>query len=322
MADRQNFHVVLIDLSGNHGLLCVLSKLVPGTVGSGQLGIQFAHRGFQKTLGKVELGQLRQVPLSLASGAVGAVRPQIFQRNDPVGVVTVDRGPELHGNGPGNEHVFGQRICHVPQFGNLIGEGGGGLNKSVRFVGPVPGAGVNGVALQTLPGIEVEWGPLSFRQWPALAAVPLIFPGDVVANGRFVHNAGINAFEPVVIPLQGLVVKNLAVEGTLLMCRSGEQKLFGYVMKQFIKVLATLPMKMIVDGILTGTGIDWNLNPISLVFPQLVGVRAVVGVEQGGPCKAQRIALPLLREQVVKIFVHPVIGIVHGFFPEQLQIFW
>ena len=111
-------------------------------------------------------------------------------------------------------------------------------------------------------------------------------------------------------------MKNLAVEWALLMGGTGEQKLFGHVMEQFIEVLAALPMEVIVDGILAGSGIDRDLNPISLVLPQLVGVRAVVGVEQGGPCKAQRIALPLLREQVVKIFVHPVIGIVHGFFPE------
>ena len=171
--------------------------------------------------------------------------------------------------------------------------------------------------MQALPAVQIEGSPLSLRDGIVLSIAPLVLAGDPVTDGGLIHNAVINALQPVVIPLDGFVVDILGVEGALLVGRAAQGELLG-ALQLGEPVLSAQPVEVIVDGVLTGAGIDGDVDVGGTALAHLPGVGLVEGHQHGHEIVS--LMLALLGQKVVEVLIHLVVGVSQSGFPELLHL--
>ncbi len=162
-----------------------------------------------------------KLPLALAHRPYRCVRPDILERDDPIGVVLVDLGEQVEHRWSGDQHVLRQRIGHVAQGLHHIGLRRRHLHKGIRRQLVVDAPRRERRGAKPLPARQIELGPLCLRQRPVGAGSPFVGAHDPVAHGRLVHDTGVDVFEPIVVPAQNFAVQG--VEGALQMRRTDEQ---------------------------------------------------------------------------------------------------
>ena len=147
VAGRQDLDRVLVDLAGLDRLPGFARQRMPRPPRLGAFGIDGAMRGLEPAAGQFALRQVvRNVHLARPRGAHRHVRPDVFQDDDPVGVVLVDRGVEVERAGTDHQRVFGQRIGHVAQPRDLVGLRRRHLHERVGLEPAVRAPGASGSA--------------------------------------------------------------------------------------------------------------------------------------------------------------------------------
>src|SRR6202035_6021302 len=95
---------------------------------------------------------------------------------------------------------------------------------------------------QAVPAAEIEFCPLGYRQWPVGGRAPFVSAREPVPDWRILHDAGIDALEPIIVPADYFVMQ--LMERSLQMRRPREHQLFGSI--DILKiVLGTQPVEFV-----------------------------------------------------------------------------
>ena len=148
----------------------------PALSASGSIG---AMRRLQPAARDFALVQIRPAHRARlrARSCTRDVRPDILQDDDPVGVVLIDRGEQVERDRPRDQHVVraADRSGSAASGSALVCVGGICTNASggTELVGA---RRRERLGAQPLPAVEIELGPLRFRQRPVVAGAPAFSP--------------------------------------------------------------------------------------------------------------------------------------------------
>ena len=121
---------------------------------------------------------------------------------------------------PVADRLKAQTLDHIGLGRRHMHEGVGGISSSTLD-------GVNGAALQALPTLKIELGPLRFRKRPVRPGTPFVRSHHPIAHRWPVHNAGVDIFQPVIVPAQDFAMQRM--KRTLKVSGTGEHHFFGAV---------------------------------------------------------------------------------------------
>ena len=101
---------------GFTGLPALARQRMPRLPRLRALRIERAQRRLEPAARQLALGQIgRHAALAFARGLHRDVGADVLEHHDPVGVVLVDRGPQVEHDRAGDQRVLAQRLGHVAQ---------------------------------------------------------------------------------------------------------------------------------------------------------------------------------------------------------------
>src|SRR4030042_6485632 len=88
--------------------------------------------------------------------------------------------------------------------------GGGNLNEGIGFIVAITAGWSKGLNPHAFPAMQVVFCPFGFRERPIFSITPLILSHHPVLYWWLLHDAVVDAFEPVVVPPDDFVVERVA----------------------------------------------------------------------------------------------------------------
>ena len=138
---------------------------------------------------------MRSLQIAFCQSGLRAAGSHIAQLDDPVGVIRVDGSIEVERCGADDRHIFGHGHADIFNGIPLVRQIQRLLQEAVR---------VRLISFrsksQSFPSAQIALHPLGSRQRPFRLIAPLVDALDEHANGRLVHDAGVDSLKPMIVP--------------------------------------------------------------------------------------------------------------------------